>query len=83
MMNNTDDEYTRALKRYRDAFDSLKSEVGQLSQRQDDFNAALLEVRTELVRLDTQQKDIIRLLGSAIDGILKINRKLEAISEIA
>jgi hypothetical protein len=82
-MNNTDDEYTRTIKRMRDAFDSLKGEVGQLSQRQDDFNGGQLDVRTEMVRLDNQQKEIIRLLGTAIDGILKINRKLEAIAEIA
>jgi hypothetical protein len=82
-MNNSDDEYTRTVKRMRDAFDSLKGEVTGLSQRQDDFNGGQLDVRTELVRLDNQQKEIIRLLGTAIDGILKINRKLEAISEIA
>jgi hypothetical protein len=75
-----DDEYTRAVKRFRDQLEAQTARIDGISTRQDDFNGTSVLIRQDLVKQTADLRETNRKLDVLLAGLDKINRKLETIA---
>jgi hypothetical protein len=78
----SDEEYAKNTKRLRDQIEIVGETIQNVAHRQDEFNAIGVDIRADILRLDANQAEILRQLGSIALKVERIGRKLELVAGI-
>lgn len=75
-----DEEILKAYKRLRDETDQQRALLQSISTRQDDFSQTIVDVGAELLRLNANTREQLRVMGILNAAVQRINQKLEALA---
>jgi hypothetical protein len=77
-----DDEYIKQAKRLRDQIEVQGETLQSMAHRQDEFAAIGVDIRADIVRMNANQAEILRQIGTMSSKIERIGRKLELIGGV-